>query len=68
MTMAKDRIIDTTLAENEYDFIDDVDRTLNSLGRYHRHNHMHANTIPTVFDAFGRCAYCVKNGQWKPDA
>ena len=30
------------------DFIDDVDRTLNSLGRFYRHNHMHADTIPMV--------------------
>jgi hypothetical protein len=50
------------------DFIDDVDRTLNPLGRFHRHNHMHAGTTPMVFDGFGRCAYCVKNRQWKPDA
>jgi hypothetical protein len=50
------------------DCIDDVDRTLNPLGRFHSHNHMHAGTIPMVFDEFGRCAYCVKNGQWKPDA
>jgi hypothetical protein len=50
------------------EFIDDVDRTLNPLGRFHRHNHMHADTTPMVFDEFGRCAYCVKNGQWKTDA
>lgn len=46
----------------------DVDRTLNPLGRFYRHNHMHADTIPMVLDEFGRCAYCVKNGQWKPNA
>jgi hypothetical protein len=68
VTMAKDRIVAPALAENGYDFIDDVDRTLNPLGRYHRHNYMHSGAIPMVFDEFGRCAYCVKNGQWKPDA
>jgi hypothetical protein len=40
---------------------------LNPLGRFHKHNHMHAGTIPMVFDEFGRCAYCVKNGRWKPN-
>ena len=34
----------------------DVDRTLNPLGRFYRHNHMHADTIPMAFDEFGRCA------------
>ena len=29
---------------------------------------MHSGAIPIVFDKFGRCAYCVKNGQWKPNA
>jgi hypothetical protein len=29
---------------------------------------MHAGTTPMVFDEFGRCSYCVKNGQWTPDA
>jgi hypothetical protein len=41
---------------------------LNPLGRFHRHNNMHAGTIPMVLDEFGRCAYCVKLGYWKPDA
>lgn len=65
--MTKDPIDDPDPVDIADDFIDDVDRTLNPLGRFHRHNHMHAGTIPMVFDEFGRCAYCVKNGQWKPD-
>jgi hypothetical protein len=68
MPVTKDRIDDRDPVEIADDFIDDVDRTLNPLGRFHRHNYMHAGTIPIVFDEFGRCAYCVKNGQWKPDA
>jgi hypothetical protein len=66
--VTKDRIEGRHPAESGDDCIDDVDRTLNPLGRFHRHNYMHAGTIPMVFDEFGRCAYCVKNGQWKPDA
>jgi hypothetical protein len=64
--MTKDRIEDRDTVKIADDCIDDVDRTLNPLGRYYRHSHMHAGTIPTLFDEFGRCAYCVKNGQWKP--
>jgi hypothetical protein len=48
--------------------IDDVDRALNPIGRFFRHNAMHAGTTPMVFDEFGRCAKCVKFGWWKPDA
>ena len=66
--MSKDRIENRDPDEITDAYIDDVDRTLNPLGRYHRHNYMHTGTIPMVFDEFGRCAYCVKNGQWKPDA
>jgi hypothetical protein len=66
--MSKDRIENRDPDEITDVYIDDVDRTLNPLGRYHRRNYMHAGTIPMVFDEFGRCAYCVKNGQWKPDA
>jgi hypothetical protein len=29
---------------------------------------MHDGVVPIVFDELGRCAYCVKNGQWTPDA
>ena len=66
--MTKDPIDDHDPVEIADGCIDDVDRKLNPLGRFHRHNHMHAGTTPMVFDEFGRCAYCVKNGQWKPDA
>ena len=48
--------------------IDDVDRGLNPLGWFYRHNAMHAGTTPMVLDEFGRCARCVKLGFWKPDA
>jgi hypothetical protein len=66
--MTKHRNEERDPIETKDDWIDDVDRALNPLGRYHRHNYMHTGTIPMVFDEFGRCAYCVKNGQWKPDA
>ena len=52
----------------EDDCIDDVDRALNPIGRFFRHNAMHAGTTRMVLDEFGRCAYCVKRGFWKPDA
>jgi hypothetical protein len=48
--------------------IDDVDRALNPLGRFYRHNAMHADRTRMVLDEFGRCAPCVKLGFWKPDA
>jgi len=48
--MTKDRIDERDPVEIADDFIDDVDRTLNPLGRFYRHNHMHADTIPTVLD------------------
>jgi hypothetical protein len=48
--------------------IDDVDRRLNPIGRFFRHNAMHAGTTPMVLDDFGRCARCVELGWWKPDA
>jgi hypothetical protein len=50
------------------DCIDDVDRALNPMGRFFRHNAMHAGTTQMVLDEFGRCAKCVKLGWWKPDA
>jgi hypothetical protein len=68
MSVIKDRIDDRDPAQIADGCIDEVDRRLNPLGRFHRHNYMHAGTIPMVFDEFGRCAYCVKNGQWTPDA
>ena len=43
-------------------------RALNPMGRYFRHNAMHAGTTRMVLDEFGRCAKCVKLGWWKPDA
>jgi hypothetical protein len=54
--------------EIEDDCIDDVDRASNPIGRFFRHNAMHAGTTRMVLDEFGRCAYCVKRGFWKPDA
>jgi hypothetical protein len=48
--------------------IDDRDRALNPIGRFFRHNAMHAGTARMVLDEFGRCAKCVKLGFWKPDA
>jgi hypothetical protein len=48
--------------------IDDVDRGLNPLGWFYRHNAMHAGTTPMVLDEFGRCARCVKLGFWRQDA
>jgi hypothetical protein len=63
-----DRIDDRDRIAIEDGFIDDADRVSTPYGRFIRHNYMHAGTISMVFDEFGRCAYCVKNGQWKPDA
>jgi len=48
--------------------IDDLDRALNPIGRFYRHNAMHAGTTPMVLDEFGRCAKCVALGFWKPNA
>jgi hypothetical protein len=48
--------------------IDDQDRALNPIGRFFRHNAMHAGTTRMVLDHFGRCAKCVELGFWKPDA
>jgi hypothetical protein len=59
---------DRDKVENFDDSIDEVDRTLNPVGRFYRHAQMHSGAIPTVFDSFGRCAYCVKNGVWIADA
>ena len=39
ISMTKDRIDDRDPVEIADDFIDDVDRTLNPLGRFYRHNH-----------------------------
>ena len=43
-------------------------RILNPIGRFYKHNAMHAGTTSMVLDEFGRCARCVKLGFWKPDA
>jgi hypothetical protein len=48
--------------------IDDLDFALNPIGRFYRHNAMHAGTTRMVLDEFGRCAKCVALGFWKPDA
>ena len=67
--MAKDhRIADPTLTEVQIDFVDDADRSLNPYGRFLRHNYMHAGVIPMILDEFGRCAYCIKQGNWRSDA
>jgi hypothetical protein len=66
--MIKARIENRDPIEFEDGCIDDVDRSLSPIGRFNRHSHMHAGVIPMVFDEFGRCAYCVKNGHWTPDA
>jgi hypothetical protein len=65
--MTKDRIEDRDQIRID-DCIDDIDRALNPMGRFFRHNAMHAGTTRMVLDEFGRCAKCVKLGWWKPDA
>ena len=66
--MTKDRIMDSDPIMIVDDCIDGEDRALAPLGRFYRHNAMHAGTTPMVLDEFGRCARCVKLGFWKPDA
>jgi len=61
--MTEDRIKDSDPI-----VINEVDRVLNSLGQFYRHNAMHAAAIRMVYDEFGRCARCVKLGFWKSDA
>jgi hypothetical protein len=68
VNMTEDRIEDYAAIEIEHDYIDDVDRMLNPLGRFCRHNGMHAGTARMVLDEFGRCAHCIKFGLWKPNA
>ena len=67
-TVNADRIKDLDSIEIADQTIDDVDRALNPMGRFYRHNAMHAGTTPMVLDEFGRCARCVKLGFWKADA
>ena len=66
--MTKDRIEDSDPIIIVDDGIDQVDREHTSLNWWYRHNAMHAGTIPMLLDEFGRCAYCVKRGWFKPDA
>jgi len=66
--MTKDRIKNSDPIMIVDDCIDDVDRACNPLGRYYRHNCMHAGTTRMVLDEYGRCAYCAKLGCWKLDA
>ncbi len=65
--MTKDRIMDSDPIMIADDCIDGLDRALNPIGRFFRHNAMHAGTTRMVLDEFGRCAHCVKLGFWKPD-
>ena len=67
-TVDIDRIKDQDRIEIADDCIDDVDRALNPMGRFYRHNAMHAGTTPMVIDEFGRCLKCLKLGFWKADA
>ena len=62
------RIKDQDNIEIADETIDDVDRALNPMGRFYRHNAMHAATTPMVLDEFGRCLKCLKLGFWKADA
>lgn len=65
--MAKGRIDEDGIAVENV-CIDDQDRVLSPIGRFFRHNAMHAGTTRMVLDEFGRCARCVRLGCWKPDA
>ncbi len=66
--MTKERIEDRDPIKIVDDGIDYVDHALNPIGRFYRHNAMHAGTTPMKLDEFGRCAHCIKLGFWKPDA
>jgi hypothetical protein len=66
--MTKHRSEDHDRVGTEDNCIDDADRALNPIGRFYRHNAMHAGTTRMVLDEIGRCARCVKLGFWKPDA
>jgi hypothetical protein len=68
VTMDKDRKEDSSPTEIEDGYIDDADRSLDPYGRFLRHNYMHEGLVPIVLDEFGRCAYCIKNGHWRPNA
>jgi hypothetical protein len=66
--MIKDMTEDRGPLKFEDEYIDDVDRMANPIGRFYRHNAMHAGTTRMVLDEFGRCAICVKLAFWRPDA
>jgi hypothetical protein len=66
-TMTENGNQDCSTGLKEEAYIDDADRALTPYGRFVRHGYMHAGTVPMVFDEFGRCAYCVKNGFWRPN-
>ena len=52
----------TAMTPERDPIIDDVDRTLNPIGRFYRHNAMHAGRTPMVLDELGRGARCVLLG------
>jgi hypothetical protein len=54
--------------KQDHDKLDALDVSLNPYGRHLRHLAEHGGTIPARLDEFGRCAYCVRRGWWKPDA
>jgi hypothetical protein len=56
--MTKDRMEDQDRIESEDVCIDDQDRTLNPIGRFFRHDAMHAGKTRMVLDEFGRCSVC----------
>jgi hypothetical protein len=66
--MTKDQITDAAPIMIKDDCVDDLDRSLNPIGRFYRHNAMHEGTIQMVLDEYGRCSRCVKLGLWGPDA
>jgi len=59
ISMTKDRIENRDPNNIEDDCIDDADRASTPYGRFIRHNHMHAGTIPMVFDGVrSLCLLC----------
>ena len=57
--MTKDRIKDSDPIMIADDCIDGLDRALNPLGRFYRHNAMNADTTRMVLDEFGRCVHVL---------
>jgi hypothetical protein len=66
--MTKDRSKDKDDIGIDDICIDDLDRALNPIGRFYRHNAMHAGTTRLALDELGRRAKYVKLGFWKSDA